>query len=74
MKTFTVIAWVVSAKAHYVGTESAEDGTDAALQARNRFQLNPREFEVIAVAAGDVPWVPVKRDRIALAPLVPKDE
>jgi hypothetical protein len=74
MKTFTVIARIVPEGVHYLGTESAENGTNAALQARDRLHLTPQQFEVVAVAAGEIPWVPVTRDRIALAPLVPSVE
>lgn len=71
MKTYTVIAYDLSAGGHHVEETLAKDATLAALQIRTKLGLTMPEFEIVGVIAGPVSFETVDATRVALAPYSP---
>lgn len=68
MNTYTVFAYHLPDGGHVVETVTSHSGTEAAVQLRQRLGLTLSQFEVIAVAQGEIKFVTVDEKLVALAP------
>jgi hypothetical protein len=68
MNSYTVFAYILPDGGHLVETVTAQSDTEAAMQLREKLRLTIRQFEVIAVAQGEIKFVTVDEKLVALAP------
>lgn len=68
MNSYTVFAYLLPDGGHLVETVTAQSGTEAAVQLRQKLGLTLRQFEVVAVALGEIKFECVDTKLVALAP------
>ena len=68
MKLFTIIAYVLSAGGHYVGTAEGENATAAVTQLLEKLKLPAWDFEVVAVVAGQLAFETLDGSKVTFAP------
>lgn len=74
MSIYTVIGYSLPDGGHVVQSIHANDSTAAAVGVRARRGLNREEFEVVAVAEGEVKFTTVDHTQLNLAPYAPSGE
>lgn len=68
MKTFTIIAYILSAGGHYAGTSEGVDASDAVVRLREKLKLQLWDLEVVAVVEGSLVFERLDGNKVALAP------